>query len=127
MRFGRSATSKLTFNTSTLPTLETDFNTVPDDGLLRSSRVLDSYFVGQLGKGSWVRVVDEDDNTCLAQIKKIQGPLFYLAPDWSTWTAEELTVSPAPVSIASTPLLETATSVGTLVLRTVGRNELAAS
>ncbi len=127
MRLGKRPTITVDFS-SALPTLKTDFNTVPDDGLLRSSRVLDSFFVVQVGKGSWVRLVDGDGNSCIARIKKIRGLLFYLDADWSTWrAADEPSVWPSADSALSAPPSMTAATSGEKPLVTQIRRVLAAS
>src|SRR5947208_938825 len=107
--------SRASFNAETLPTLWTDFNTVPDDGMLRSSHVAGFVFAEQLAKGSWVRLTDHEGYSCIGRIRKIRGQLFYLEPNWSTWTAAPevtLVAPPAPTYAGEPQLVAAGEPVG---------------
>jgi hypothetical protein len=72
-----------------LPTLKTDFNSLPDDGLLRSSRQIGVGTIEDLTRGQRVYVIDGEGNGCVARVQKNTGRLVLLEPDWASWRSAE--------------------------------------
>ena len=67
------------------PTLETDFNELDHDSWLTATRLPYAAFFATFEIGSKVRLADVEGNTCWGLIREINGSLYIVEPDWSTW------------------------------------------
>jgi hypothetical protein len=63
-----------------------DFNNLEDDDRLPTTL---RYATGprKPRAGDWVRIVDSDGDTCLAQVLRVEGMLVEVRPNWATWEA----------------------------------------
>jgi hypothetical protein len=67
------------------PTLETDFNELDHNSWLTATRLPYAAFFATFDIGTKVRLADVEGNTCWGIIREINGPLYIVEPDWSTW------------------------------------------
>ena len=70
--------------------LEVDFNNVDAlDRVVGSLRF--SNHLERPKTGDWLRLIDGEGNTCVAQVDEIRNLIVSLRPDWTTWTSSTVT------------------------------------
>jgi hypothetical protein len=71
--------------------LMADFNAIRQGNLITASLrfAVPAYWSEPLSVGQWVRLEDEDGNSCWGVVQELNPPIVRVRLDWSTWRSAD--------------------------------------